>query len=80
MPFRHLCNDETAIAGNSGSDEIRESFFWSRHIQIDGRRVLLTGANRGLSKALARTFIAAGGVKVYPSVRGTQKCGEDVHP
>jgi NAD(P)-dependent dehydrogenase (short-subunit alcohol dehydrogenase family) len=48
-------------------------------MQIDGRRVLLTGANRGLGKALARTFIAAGGVKVYPSVRGTQKCGENVH-
>jgi NAD(P)-dependent dehydrogenase (short-subunit alcohol dehydrogenase family) len=38
-------------------------------MKIQGSRVLITGANRGLGKAFAEAFLKAGAAKVYAGVR-----------
>src|ERR1700748_2726114 len=39
------------------------------YMKIEGSRVLISGANRGLGKAFADAFLAAGACKVYAGAR-----------
>ena len=38
-------------------------------MNIDGKTVLVTGANRGLGRAFAEAFLAAGAARVYAGAR-----------
>ncbi len=48
-------------------------------IDIQNKVVLVTGANRGIGKALVEGFIGAGASKVYAAVRDPQKAHDLVH-
>ena len=46
-------------------------------MRIEGARVLVTGANRGLGKALVLAFLDAGAGRVYAAVRDTSSAVSD---
>jgi NAD(P)-dependent dehydrogenase (short-subunit alcohol dehydrogenase family) len=47
-------------------------------MKIQGSRVLITGANRGLGKAFAEAFLHAGAAKVYAAARDIEAIGAAV--
>lgn len=50
------------------TNEPLSRFEWPRHSSVAGRRVLITGAARGLGEAFARAFVAAGARVVVSDV------------